>query len=68
MAKLQSQLHLFPVKIIDVEAIACGKIAGSQDFCLVHGKISAGPVIDMTIKAKDRVFIEAIANFCQNMF
>jgi len=68
MAKLQNQLHLFPVKIIDIEAIACGKLAGSQDICLVHGKISAGPVIDVTIRTRDRVFTESVANTCQSLF
>jgi len=68
MARMQSQLHLFPVKIIDLEAIACGKLAGSQEVCLLHGKISAGPVIDVTIRTKDRVFTESIGNACQSLF
>ena len=62
MAAMQSHLHLHPVQSIEAtqEAIAVGRLAGTSELTLVHGKISAAGVA-VTIRSRDATFTQAVA-------
>lgn len=55
MGMIENKLHIAPVQTIGMECIACGKLVGSAQTLLVHGKLGLmnGRAIELTLRSKD---------------
>eukprot|EP00743_Colponemidia_sp_Colp-15_P002166 GILK01002351.1.p1 GENE.GILK01002351.1~~GILK01002351.1.p1 ORF type:complete len:1062 (-),score=193.43 GILK01002351.1:67-3252(-) len=63
MNRVRSRLMIQPVEVIGVEAIAAGKRVGSNDLCLVHGKV--GPTgLEMIVRTANKQFTDLVADLC----
>ena len=67
MATMKSHLHLYPVQAIEAtqEAIAVGRLAGTSELTLVHGKLVPTGVA-ITIRSRDATFTNAVAMAAKN--
>jgi len=62
MELLTGSLNLHKVEIIQMECIACGKLVGSENLVLLHGKLGlmAGRALELTVRSKDTRLTESI--------
>jgi len=62
MSLLERSFALHPVEIIGVECIACGKLVGSDQMVLVHGKLGlmAGRALELTVRTREKRFTESL--------
>jgi hypothetical protein len=63
VAFIQEQLNAHHIQTIRVEAISCGRLIGSNELCLIHGKVPSASNVEITIRTTNKFFTEAIARY-----
>jgi hypothetical protein len=69
MDRMEKRLRIHPVEIkaLTNEAIAVGRLAGTDQLCLVHGKVRGPGELALTIRSMNQGYSDWVAAKCQQL-